>query len=231
MAHAELTPAAAGEAMSPRRRSPAASLEASLGIMVEMWAPGHAVSGLLGVACLLLFAFGHYVVNLAGWGTLLLFGAGAALIFVEVFFLPGHGVMVFLGALLAIFALTESMVDLKRVPVSVSWSLGWLPGALTRAFGSMLAAGGALVVLSRFLPSSRLGRILILHETVEGGGRQPASLLHRAGVADTALRPTGKVLVDGRRIDVVSDGDFIEPGTAVEVVEVAGPRVVVRIKQ
>jgi tripartite ATP-independent transporter DctM subunit len=35
MAHAELTPAAAGEAMSPRRRS-AASLEASLGIMVEI---------------------------------------------------------------------------------------------------------------------------------------------------------------------------------------------------
>src|SRR5204863_2045980 len=32
----ELTPAAAGEAMSPRRRSPAASLEASLGIMVEI---------------------------------------------------------------------------------------------------------------------------------------------------------------------------------------------------
>src|SRR5437588_9792375 len=36
MAHAELRPAAAGEAMSPRRRSPAASLEASLGIMVEI---------------------------------------------------------------------------------------------------------------------------------------------------------------------------------------------------
>ena len=36
MAHAELTPAAAGEAVSPRRRSPAASLEASLGIMVEI---------------------------------------------------------------------------------------------------------------------------------------------------------------------------------------------------
>jgi tripartite ATP-independent transporter DctM subunit len=36
MAHAELTPAAAGEAISPRRRSPAASLEASLGIMVEI---------------------------------------------------------------------------------------------------------------------------------------------------------------------------------------------------
>jgi membrane-bound serine protease (ClpP class) len=202
-----------------------------LGIMIEMWAPGHAVSGLLGLGCLLVFAFGHYVVNLAGWGTLLLFGAGATLIVVEVFFLPGHGAMVFLGALLAILALTESMVDLKRVPLGVSWSLGWVPGALTRAFGSMLAAGGAMVVLSRFLPSSRLGRILILRDAVDAAVAEPASLLHRAGVADTALRPTGKALIDGRRIDVVSDGDFIEQGTAIEVVEVAGQRVVVGIKK
>src|ERR1700726_525383 len=36
MAHAELTQAAAGEAMSPRRRSLAASLEASLGMLVEI---------------------------------------------------------------------------------------------------------------------------------------------------------------------------------------------------
>src|SRR5262249_55168073 len=35
-----------------------------LGIMIELWAPGHMVSGLLGLGCLLLFTFGHYVVNL-----------------------------------------------------------------------------------------------------------------------------------------------------------------------
>src|ERR1700724_3129572 len=36
MAHAELSQVAAGEAMSPRRRSPAASLEAWLGMLVEI---------------------------------------------------------------------------------------------------------------------------------------------------------------------------------------------------
>jgi membrane-bound serine protease (ClpP class) len=50
-------------------------------------------------------------------------------------------------------------------------------------------------------------------------------------VADTELRPTGKALIDGRRLDVISDGDFITRGTAVEVVEVAGTRIVVRKKQ
>ena len=201
-----------------------------LGIMLELWAPGHLVAGLLGLVCLLVFAFGHYVVNLVGWETVIVFAAGAALVAIEIMFLPGHGVMVVLGVALVVIALTESMVDLKHVPLNVSWSLGWLPQALTRGFGSLLAAGGALVVLSRFLPRSRLGRALILEDSVGATAAELGRLLHRAGVADTDLRPTGKALVDGRRVDVVSDGDFIDKGTAVEIVEVSGARVVVRSK-
>lgn len=202
-----------------------------LGIMIELWAPGHLVSGLIGLACLLLFTFGQYVVNLAGWETLILFGAGAALVAVELLFFPGHGVMVVLGVILVVVALTESMVDVKHVPLGISWSLGWLPSALTRGLGSLLAAGVALGFLSRFLPRSRLGRALILSDTVGAPATTSASLLGRAGVAETALRPTGKAVVDGRRLDVVSEGDFVEQGAAIEIIEVAGPRIVVRRKQ
>jgi membrane-bound serine protease (ClpP class) len=201
-----------------------------LGIMVELWSPGHLVSGLLGLACLLVFAFGQYIVHLAGWESLLLFAGGAALIVVEIVFFPGHGIMVFLGVVLVVLALAESMVDVKHVPLGVSWSLGWLPAALTRAFGSLLVAGGALVVIARYLPRSRLGRVLILEDTVGKAAAMTASLVGRAGVAETGLRPTGKAVVDGRRIDVVSEGDFIEPGTSIEVIEVVGARVVVKRK-
>ena len=110
-----------------------------LGIMIELWAPGHAVAGIIGVACLLLFAFGHYVVNLAGWETLLLFGAGATLVVVEIFFFPGHGVMVVLGVVLAM--LGADRVDGRRQARAARRLLGggWLPRALTRVFGSLLA--------------------------------------------------------------------------------------------
>jgi membrane-bound serine protease (ClpP class) len=201
-----------------------------LGIMIELWAPGHLVSGILGLTCLLLFTFGHYVVNLAGWETLLLIGGGAALVAIELLFLPGHGIMVVIGVALVVLGLTESMVDVKHVPLGISWSMGWLPQALTRGFGSLLAAGVALAVLARYLPSSRLGRALILSDAVAAQAAAPASpaLVGRAGVAETPLRPTGKAVVDGRRLDVVSEGDFIERGSAVEVVEVAGTRVVVK---
>jgi membrane-bound serine protease (ClpP class) len=72
--------------------------------------------------------------------------------------------------------------------------------------------------------------VLILRDTVGGAAAAPASLVGRAGVAETALRPTGKALVDGRRLDVVSEGDFIERGSPLEVVEVAGARIVVKRK-
>jgi membrane-bound ClpP family serine protease len=42
------------------------------------------------------------------------------------------------------------------------------------------------------------------------------------------LHPSGKVDFEGKSIDVVSEGGFIEKDIRVEVVEVEGNRVVVR---
>ena len=44
----------------------------------------------------------------------------------------------------------------------------------------------------------------------------------------TPLRPAGMALINGKKVDVVSIGDFIEKDCAVEVVEISGNRVVVR---
>jgi membrane-bound serine protease (ClpP class) len=47
------------------------------------------------------------------------------------------------------------------------------------------------------------------------------------GVAHTTLRPSGKADFDGQPCDVVTGGDFIEPGAKVRVVAMDGTRVVV----
>jgi len=41
------------------------------------------------------------------------------------------------------------------------------------------------------------------------------------------LRPSGSVEIDGRPVDVVTDGTYAETGTKVRVVRVEGARVVV----
>lgn len=53
------------------------------------------------------------------------------------------------------------------------------------------------------------------------------ALLGQTGTAVTLLRPAGTADVGDDRIDVVTEGDFIEPGTTVRVIAVEGSRVVV----
>jgi len=96
------------------------------------------------------------------------------------------------------------------------------------------ALGFVVFVISGFsvLPKSRLGKRLVL-----GDSQQPESgwvaaetdqsLLGQQGEVLTALRPAGTIKVQGKRVDAVSDGQFIEQGAAIRVVEVRGSRVVV----
>ena len=48
------------------------------------------------------------------------------------------------------------------------------------------------------------------------------------GLAATTLRPAGKATFGDHFLDVVSDGGYIDHGTEVEVVRVAGNRIIVR---
>jgi len=56
-------------------------------------------------------------------------------------------------------------------------------------------------------------------------------LLGKVGKSVTILRPSGIAEFEGERVDVVTDGDFITRGSAVEVSDVAGRRVTVRLAQ
>jgi membrane-bound serine protease (ClpP class) len=55
-----------------------------------------------------------------------------------------------------------------------------------------------------------------------------AALAGQSGQSLSPLRPAGVALIDGQRVDVVTNGGFIESETEVEVVAVEGSRVVVR---
>ena len=59
-------------------------------------------------------------------------------------------------------------------------------------------------------------------------GEQDPALISKQGVAFSTLRPAGRAQIEGQLIDVVSEGEFIEPGSAIEVVDVSGNKVVVR---
>jgi membrane-bound serine protease (ClpP class) len=80
----------------------------------------------------------------------------------------------------------------------------------------------------KYLPTSRAGRIFASKSIGGNVNAERPELLHQSGTTLTTLRPCGTALIGGRRIDVVTEGSFIEPQTPVKVVAIEGLRVVVR---
>lgn len=90
----------------------------------------------------------------------------------------------------------------------------------------LLVLGGLLWI--RFFPHSRLGQTFVTRSTLGSPQIERPELLHQTGTALTNLRPSGTALINGRRVDVVTEGSMISAGTPVKVVAVEGIRVVVR---
>ena len=116
--------------------------------------------------------------------------------------------------------------------------MGCMGAAIWLAFKQSAPFGWTLVVIALasipvmvFLYLKVINRFLVMSGTQKGtsGAKvQPKDLVGQEGVALTPLRPAGTARIGERRVDVVSDGEVIDPNTRVRVVEVKGNRVVVR---
>jgi len=90
-----------------------------------------------------------------------------------------------------------------------------------------IALAVAVVPAVIYIASKRLG----LKESLEGStsfAQDYAAYVGKEGEAQTELRPAGMVLVEGKRIDVVTAGELVERGRRVRVVMVEGNRIVVK---
>lgn len=198
-----------------------------LGIILEIRTPGFGVPGGLGIISLALFFWGHWLVQLAGWEELLLFGSGLVLLVLEVFVIPGFGVAGALGIVALLAGLSLSLIGGGATGEFVLKAVG-------RVVFSLLIALIASLVTLRFLPRLPFGRRLILETGLlagAGGGSAPESdrnWLGKSGTALSPLRPAGIAEIEGKRVDVVSDGELIEPGVPIVVTRVDGNRIVVR---
>jgi membrane-bound serine protease (ClpP class) len=198
-----------------------------LGIILELRTPGFGLPGGLGVASLALFFWGHWLVQLAGWEEMLLVSSGLVLLAVEIFVTPGFGVPGVLG-----IAALLSGLSLSVIGAGATWE--FILKAVGRVVFSLLLALLGSLVLLRFLPRLPFGRKLILETGLAAGEgfasapERDKSWLGKSGRAVSPLRPAGIADIEGERVDVVSDGDFIELGAEIAVTRVDGNRIVVR---
>jgi membrane-bound serine protease (ClpP class) len=200
---------------------------AMLGIFLELRTPGFGIPGVIGLSSLSLFMWGHWLVQLAGWEELLLALLGIFLFALELFVIPGFGIVGILGLLALLGALVMSTLGAGSHSGFVLWAVVRM--GLSLALAIVLAA-----LFLKFLPKLPMGRKLILNtalETSDGFSSAPPSdyqWLGRTGYAHSTLRPAGIADFQGNRVDVVSDGEFIDAGAPIRVLHVDGNRIVVQ---
>ena len=206
-----------------------------LGIMIELYQPGWGIPGSVGLGSLFVFFFGHHVAQLAGWEELLLFALGAALILLELLVIPSFGIAGVSGIALMLVAVVLSLLALD---FQVSWDLGFVNEALMTLSTSIILAVVVGYLLIRILPAAGATRRFVLGESlaVESGftshdASEAASFpLGTIAKAITDLRPAGKIKVDGKRIDAVSEGGYIASGETVKIVQWRSGTAVVRVQ-
>lgn len=189
-----------------------------LAIFTEIKTAGMGVAAFIGLFAALLFFGSQWLTGVAGWFELILFISGIFLIIVELY-VPGFG---FWG-----------ISGVSCIVLSFFLTLGGNMVAVTLLSISLALAVVVFLLILKFLPSSRLWAKMVLNESENSqagfsSSRDYSSYLGREGIVVSLLRPAGMMMIDGEQIDVVSEGQYIEPGTKVKVVSINGSRIVVR---
>jgi membrane-bound serine protease (ClpP class) len=210
-----------------------------LGIMcliLELKMPGVGLPGIVSAVCFLLFFWSHSQVSgQVVWLAFLLFLLGLVLLALEIFVIPGFGVTGISGIILVLGSL--GLVAYGHWPRSNEEWVGY-GQALSPFTISILGAVVSAFVLARYLPHIPYANRLMLKPQEETGETNEdfvdlihpdmAALLGAIGVAATPLRPAGKVRFGDDFVDVIAEGNYVVPGTRVQVIEIEGNRVVVK---
>lgn len=210
-----------------------------VGILYEFSAPGTCIGGLVCLSCFSLFFWSRFLGGTSGWLEVVLLLLGVVFLAIELFVLPGFGVAGFTGlALIAVslvlacqdFVVPETMAELKVTT-----------GAVATLVVSTLAFSGIAYAMISYIGSIPILSGLVLapvpstsahdeSDDVSASGGIPAAkrvAIGAIGKTTTILRPSGRAIIDGEPMDVVSTGDVIGAGVKIRVVETGYQRIVV----
>ena len=188
-------------------------------LIIEVFTVGFGVAGTIGISSILLFFGARILSGLAGIEVVFLFILGIVLLAVEIFVTPGFGVSGALG-----LASVGASVVLSYSNSSQAWlSLG-LSTIWTLVF---------IAFSMQFLQRSGVFRRLTLQTAQsreEGYTAVPVlqDYVGLEGVVLNTLRPAGTGEFAGERLDIVSEGEYLTPGTKVRIIRMEGRRIVVR---
>lgn len=209
-----------------------------IGAYTEFQKPGLIIPGSAAAVALIIFFAAPYAAGLASIWHILLLALGAALVLAEIFIIPGFGIAGLLGgaiilvALVATFVPAEPQAPTFSLPsMQVTWD-AIMEGIKVMAL-SLLASLVGIAAIIRYLPQMRLSRKVLLASPQRAAlavddPHPNVALQGDVGVVTGALRPGGQARFGSEIVDVESQGEYVEGGVRVTVVQRAGRRIVVR---
>jgi membrane-bound serine protease (ClpP class) len=148
---------------------------------------------------------------------IILLGVGLLLVIAEVLF-PSFGILSVLAATAVVAAVVVAFRD------------GSSAGLQFLGVTAVLVPVTIMLGLKLF-PKSPFGRRMVAEglsfESQRATDRRDLDLVGAEGTVEGPCRPAGMARIGGRRVDVVTRGEFLDEGTRVRVLEVLGNRVVV----
>ena len=185
---------------------------------IEIFTPGFGVFGIVSLVCFGLYFFGGFLAGFAEWWSVGLFIAGVICVGIEIT-VPGFGVFGILGIAGIVAGLLFATRDISTFLTVLGVGLA----------GSIVA----LPLLFKLFKRLGLIRRIVLFEnmTAEEGyvshSQDEGISAGQEGIAITDLRPAGFARINGRRVEVVSSGAYINKGAAIVVVQLQPGRIVV----
>ena len=189
-----------------------------LSLLVEIKTGGTGIGALLGVVAAAAFWGSGYASGSIQLYQIAIFIVGIILIIIEML-TPTVGILAGAG----VVAIFYSMILAMGGDISAMFMMAI----------SLVISIAVFALIVKRLPTSKLWSKFVLTNStssVKGyvSSADNSPYLHKEGEVLSELRPAGTILIDGKPVDVVSEGAFINKGEKVRVVKVEGMRIIVR---
>jgi len=214
-------------------------------IFLELQTPGFGIPGITAVISFLIVFGASALLGRVGSLEIIILLLGLGLLAVELFVIPGFGVVGISGFICIGLSLILSMQDFVVPRFDWEWAL-FGRNALV-VFIGLLASITGIAIIALLGPRLKMFDRIMLKAQITGtaGGPDPDSpagkdiipiedeenlsaLVGKIGVADSILRPAGKAVINDKVYSVEADNEFVDAGKGIIVTRVRGNRIIVR---
>ena len=196
------------------------------GIYFELQTPGIGFPLAAAIIAATFYFIPYYLNGLAQNWEIVGFMIGLVLIAAEIFVIPGFGITGISGIIITLGSLALMMVDNDLFDFTYV-NTNALRNALVATLGGAM---GAIILM--FFGASRMANSAVfkrvaLQETLDrsegySSTFHESDMVGLTGIAETVLRPSGKVMIEDQLYDATTRGDYINKGEKVIVISDSG---------